>query len=256
MVTTYNGADVELPDELDESTSTWIGEIVKAEFALPPTRKQQAIVAGGGTPRPEFHLAIQPLSFRYESDRSKFDNDLEDRWTPVYRKDGSLQTKGSTLDEYKQAFMALGYPLRNNADAAALVGKKFRFSTVVKKVEGYSDQWLAIPDEPADDYVAPATVQVRYRPPRPKTGQPVQAFGNGNHATADLTKPTEILKRVLQDKSEAEYLTAIVTSAGVVGDADAKAVMTEPFISEAQAGSPLTSRMVAAGMTVVDGRLT
>ena len=253
MTTSVNFA-IELPEELPEATSTWVGAIVAAEFAMPPERKQLAIRAGGGEVRPELHFAIQPQSFRYESDRSMFPDDLEHIWVPVFRRDGEINGKGSMLDDYSQAFRGLGYPIRNDADLTRLVGKKFRFRTFQKKLnaEGITDPWLRVPVEPADDYVAPATTPVRHRPPKRAEGQSLASLST---RAVDDTAAVNVLKRVLEGKTEAEYLNAILTSASQVGEDGAKLIMGEPFLSEAMGKAALTERMVTAGMQVIAGRL-
>ena len=259
MVTATNSEveEIVIPDELAENNNApWPGVIVSAELALPDERKQMAVRAGGGVVRPEIKIAIKHLDFEYLPD-PRFDDTLVHNSVPVFDKNGNFQSKGSQLDDYTQAYAACGFKINTNAQLAQLVGKKFLFKSGYKRLNAadYKDPWQDLPVAPCEDYVSPTPLHKKSRP-----GATVPAVNNSlaalsNHRGVDEAAATEILKRVLNGKTETEYVTAIINSAGFVGEGQARKIMCEPFLGEAGQREPMTTRMINAGMTIVDGRL-
>lgn len=248
--------EIEIPDELPESSGGGIYEVVECGYANPPAKKAMAITASGGTVRPEFHYVLQPLSFRYESDRSLFENDLEEEWAPVYNTNGDLNSKSSKFGRIKEAIEALGYRIRTNADCAALVGKKFRITRTELQfnIEGRKNPWVTLLTEPADDYEPPSSVPVRYRPPRQQQAQSLASLGGGS--TGPSQEAMSALADVLDGTAESDYFSAIIGAKATHGEAVAKTVVTEPFLTESRDASTLTERMVSSGlMAMVDGKL-
>jgi hypothetical protein len=241
--------DFDIAEELPEASFRWVGKVIAAGAQMPPARKQAKI---GGTPRPELHITVEPLSYRNDSDRSRFEDDFEHGWYALQNKNGEQAKAGSNLDYLKRAFAKLGFPITNNASCAAFVGKIFFFEyQQVKRTFGKGEDatenvsWILVPVEgPLPSYNHTGPVQVVKRP-RGATAAPTAASFADN---ADVALPK--LRDILNGKEESDYFTALTES----GDAD---VLRAPYIVEASSDArALTVRMIDSGlMRQVDGKL-
>ena len=259
--TTY--VDFDLPDDLPERGSKAVYRVVEAGAALPPARKQASITANGGKVQPEFHLDLVPLSFRYENTPgSQFEDDHEHIWAPMFDRNGELVGPDSKLGLLKAGFKKIGISVNNRAEAAALAGKVIVFEnrrrTINFKktneqgevVDDPKNFWDLIPVELGDDnYKHTGSVPVRQRGPRTAASMP--------NVAQQVTNSAEVLPalmRVLNGKSESEYLQAIMAA----NAEDAATIKTAQavLVEAASNTGALTQRMTDAGMRLIDGKLT
>lgn len=245
--------DFEVPEHLSENASEIIGRVLGLGGALPPAK----MVQKSNNPYMHFHTIVEPLSVKYDSDLTKFDDNFEHIWTPMYTQSNKPQGPQSNFGELKEAFAKCGFVITNAESVKPIVGKVFRFvnrkktidfgkvnATTGLKDKDEKDFWLLIPVEVMPDNWQPTgTVQTIQRP-RNRNTVPSAASVGGNDAVV-LPKLREILDGV----AENEYLQAIIAS----GDSE---VGVQPYITEA-GGNPsaLTARLTAIGMKVVDGKL-
>lgn len=255
QATVNESMDFELPEELPERSSQSVYRIVGARAAFPPSALQAKI---GGTPRMNLEFVYEPLDFRYDSDKTKFEDDLEHAWFAMFDKNGDPAAKGSNLDVVKQAFSKLSFPITNKTSLDALIGKNFvmenkRITRTFKKpdpnnpgetIDEESNSYVLVPVAPAaDDYTHTGPTKTFTRPRNKAVA--ASAAMTAENASEALPK----LIKVLEGKSESEYMNAIVGSK----DPD---ITRAPYIVEASSNPrALTNRMLEAGMRQLDGKL-
>jgi hypothetical protein len=242
--------DFEVPEQLPERSSEAVYRVLAAGAQLPPARMS----AKSNNTHLHFHMVMDPLSFRYDSDLSLFEDNFEQVWAPIYDRNGKLQGPDSNFGEIKEAFLAIGYPITNAASAQALVGKTFLFrnrkkTRTFKKAdasgnttEDSRDTWLLLPVEEIANYEPSGVVPTVTR--GKKAAVPSAANVPDNAAVA-----LPILKQLLEGKREDEYFATIMGS----GNPE---VSKAPYIVEASTDpKALTARLQAIGMRQIDGRL-
>lgn len=245
--------DFEVPEELPETSGRIIGRVLAAGAQFPPEKR---VAAQGGTPRAEFHLVVEPLNFKFDSDKTKFEDDYEHEWYPIYNKNGELQNANSKFGKVKAAFLKLGYPIRNMQDAQILVGKVFAFTKIKetiafkkpdpndpeKTIDDPRDIYTMVPvEEMPADYVHVGSVPV-FKRPKVSASAPSAATVADNAAVA-----LPILAEVLNGKTEDEYFTAIT----VTKDTN---ILRQPYITEASSDPhALTMRMISSGLMRQEG---
>lgn len=244
--------DFELPAELPDRGRQWVGKVTVAGAYYPPKQIADKTLARGETVYPMIHLAADPLSFKYNSDRSKgFEDDEEHLWLAMQDKKGAQVGPGSNLDDVQKAFAKLGFAITNNATLQALVGLNFVFETKKKTfkfnrgkdAEGQdiveeSNSYIWVPVELApQDYEHVGTIQVIPRP-RVAAGSAPTAASVDMNATVALPK----LAAALDGKTEAEYFNALTSTK----DPD---LMRPPYVVEANTDPhQLTLRMISSGL--------
>lgn len=244
--------DFEVPEELPKSSGRILGKIVVFGAQMPPEKRAAKV---GGTPRPALHLAVDPVNFKYNSDRSLgFEDDFEHDWYELQDRNGATPKADSKLGKLKAAFAKLGYSITNGASCAALVGKYFVFEkdkeTITFKkqdeqgneVDDPRDIYTLVPVEALpDDYVHIGATPVFPRPR--KSGQATSAASIADNASVAGPKLAEILN----GKTEGEFFDALTESQ----DSD---VLRAPYIVEASTDPhALAMRMVNMGLMTLQG---
>ena len=240
----------EVPEELPKSSGRVVGRILSAGAQYPPERKSAKITASGNTPRPEFTIVIEPLNFKYNSDRTMFDDDFEHAAYPMYNKNGEIANADSKFGRLKTALLKYGFPITNAESSKALIGKVFvwenRKDTVnfgTEEVPDMRDFYTLIPNEQLPDGYTHTGGTPVFDRPRKKAGAAPSAASVADNATTALPK----LAKFLNGKTESEYFDALTGS----GDGD---VLRAPYIVEASTDAhALTMRMVDSGLMKQDG---
>jgi hypothetical protein len=252
LVTNFTPDSWELPDELPQRAGRWVGQFTVVEIAMPPERIQRGIMERGASVYPRFHYAIQPLSFRYESDRSVFENDLEEKWLNVYdEKTGELVGQNSLFGQFRTALTKLGYRIKTPADCKALIGKAFEFET--RKVDfsrgedstetgiARSASYVAIPLTEVDlsTYRPPSPLPVRKRPFRREQASAATIERQMANAQINDAVVAPKLLKALAGKGPSEWTMALISTQ----DPD---LVRQPFLTEASAGT-IRTRLAAYG---------
>lgn len=255
----FDALDFEIPEELQERSRTWVGELIFAGAQMPPEKRAAAISANGRMVRPEFHIVIDPRSFKYNSDRSKgFEDDYEHGWYALTDSNGEPAKAGSNLDLLKKAFAKLGFVITNRQQAEALVGLVFEWET--RKItpkrnvkDDVTGEWSEVEGKPyyvilpvklvETDWQPTGSVQVIDRPRVAGGGSAPNAASVDPNAAAALP----ILAEVLNGKTEKEYFKALTDSKKVD-------ILKPPYITEASANPhALTMRMISSTLMRQDG---
>ncbi len=246
--------DFEIPEELPERGLRSVYDIVVATAGFPPSKLQDR---RQGTPRINAHIALQPVSFRLESDMTIFDDNLEHLWLAMFDKNGDLVQPDSNFGIVKDAFSKAGFTIRNKADLEKLVGTRWYFENrrikrTFKKadpnnpgetIEEESTNYLLVPVTPCPEYVHSGPLKTVNRPR--KAAVAASSAMSADNAAEALPR----LMQVLEGKTESEYMTAMVASKD-------ETIVRAPYIVEATSNpAALTTRMLEAGMRQIDGKL-
>lgn len=250
-----NVDEIELPDELPQPERSAVYSIATIGIEMPPARMQEAIKRRKPNARiwPMFHIGWKPLSFVYDFNPAVFtDNpdNLEHVWLTIYTDDGTLMGPSTQFGKLKEAFRAAGYQLtKNEIFKPLLTGTVWRTRTEVEdwarkddkgNVTASGRNWLVLPVEQLTDYTPPPSPRVIRR-----------GYGQGTGTTRTVEPTADqvaALKRVLNGKSEAEYVEAIMFGNEPLAN-------SEPFITEMGDPPRLTERALKYGGQVVAGRI-